>query len=185
MRCSRCEHLLDQFADGSLGARETRLVGDHLRACTSCSALLREVRVVDALLETAPQPALAENFTFALMAEVRALPSPRSREHPVWSFLVLYVAAAWVAAVLGLFFSGVPPQRALAALAAGLANAGTIAAGLSTAGAHALSHTPPSLAALGVSIVFVELALAAAAAAIYFVVRPRIAARLARQREVI
>lgn len=179
MRCSSCEPLLDRYVEGTLTPREMMAIAAHLRACESCRALLEELRVVDGLLETSRVPELPENFTFAVMAEARAMPAPRARQHPVWSFLALYSAAAWVAGILAMALTGTAPRTVLSAISTGLAHMGSIAGSLVAGLSPSLSHVMPPLAAFGAGVLLIDAAIAGAFAVLYFVVRPRLAARLA------
>lgn len=179
MRCSFCEPLLDRYIEGTLKPREMIAIAAHLRGCESCRALLDELRVVDGLLETSRVPHLPENFTFAVMAEVRTLPAPRARQHPLWSFLVLYSAAAWVAAVMAMALTGTAPSTVAAAIGGWLSRLGSIAGSLAAGFSPGLSHVVPPLAAFGAGVLLIDAAIAGAFAVLYFVVRPRLAARLA------
>jgi anti-sigma factor RsiW len=151
----------------------------HLRECVSCRELLDELKNVDALLATTRVPQLAENFTFAVMAEVRSMPAPRARQHPVWSFLVLYSAAAWVACVLAMVITHTGPAAVIAAFSGALSHAGIIASGVSANTAHGLAPFTPTLAAFGAGVLAIDFALGCAFALVYFVIRPRVVARLA------
>lgn len=179
MRCSSCEPLLDRYIEATLSTREMIAVSEHLRSCDSCRALLDELRVVDGLLFTTTVPDLPVNFTFAVMAEVNSMPAPRARQHPVWSFLVLYSAAAWVAVVLGMALTGTSPQTLFAAIWSALSRVGTTAGAVAAGASHGLVHTTPTLAAFGLGVLVLDAAVAGAIAVIYLVIRPRLAARLA------
>ena len=149
MRCSSCEPLLDRYLEGTLSPREMIDTSAHIATCAACARLLEEVKVIDALLFTTDVPELPNNFTFAVMAETRSLPAPKRLQHRVWSFVTLYVTAAWIAAQS---FSG---------------------------GASGIAQGAPALATFGVGVLSVDLALAAVAATVYFLIRPRLAAHLA------
>ncbi|HMD02068.1 MAG TPA: zf-HC2 domain-containing protein, partial [Candidatus Baltobacteraceae bacterium] len=82
MRCSSFEPLLDDFVDGTLDSKNRNHVATHLEGCESCSALLRELRVIDALLLTPRLLEPAQNFTFKAMADVRAIPQPHAHRLP-------------------------------------------------------------------------------------------------------
>ena len=179
MRCSSCEPLLDRYIECTLNSRQMRQIAAHLQSCESCRALLDELRVVDGLLFTTKVPNLPENFTFAVMAEVNSMPAPHARQHPVWSFLALYCAAAWVAAVLGMAYTGTSPRAVWSAIWYGLQYAGHAASTLATSASHGLTHTMPALAAFGFGVLLLDIVVAAAIALVYLVVRPRLAARLA------
>jgi hypothetical protein len=123
--------------------------------------------------------ALPENFTFAVMADVRVLPVPRARQHPVWSFLALYSAAAWVAGVLAMALTGTHPATVLAAVSSSLARLGVFSSSVASNLSHGLAHITPTLAAFGAGVLVIDFAIAGAFAVLYFVIRPRLAARLA------
>ena len=179
VRCSSCEPLLDRYVEGTLNVPHMTAVSAHLRSCESCRALLEELKVIDGLLATTRVEQLPENFTFAIMAEVRTMPAPRVRQHPFWSFLALYSAAAWVAAVVAMILTGTSPGTVLGAISSGLARAGVVSSTFSASVSHGLSHVVPTLAAFGAGVLAVDAAVAGAFALLYFVIRPRVAARLA------
>jgi anti-sigma factor RsiW len=183
VRCSSCEPLLDRYLEGTLPVPKMIAITAHLRECASCRDLLAELKAVDGLLATTTACDLPENFTFAVMAEARTMPAPRARAHPIWSFLVLYPAAAWVAAVAAMVLTGTSPRTVLAAISSGLSRAGAISGTFSFSLSHSLSHVTPMLAAFGAGVLVIDVAFAAAFALLYFVVRPRVAARLASARE--
>ena len=83
MRCSACEPLLDRYVEGTLKPPQMIAITAHLRDCESCRALLEELRAVDGLFATTPVMDLPQNFTFAVMAEARALPAPRAPHRPL------------------------------------------------------------------------------------------------------
>ncbi len=175
MRCSSCEPLLDRFLEGTLTPREMSETAAHLRSCAACARLLEELKVVDALLLTTDIPELPRNFTFAVMAETISLPAPKPRDHRVWRFVAVYLAAAWIAALAMFLASGASFAKFGASIATGL---GRLAHAFS-GGAAGISHGVPALATFGLGVLSIDLALAGAAAVLYFVVRPRLAAHLA------
>jgi anti-sigma factor RsiW len=179
VRCSSCEPLLDRYVEGTLSPRAMIAISEHVRACDSCRDLLEELKNVDGLLATTRVAGLPENFTFAVMAEANAMPAPRARQHPLWSFLALYSAAAWVASVLAMVLTHTSPGAALGTLSNALAHAGIVSGAVSANVSHGLSHFVPALAAFGAGVLVIDVAIACAFALLYFVVRPRIAARLA------
>lgn len=160
-------------------------VAAHLRNCEACRALLDELKAVDGLLFTTRVADLPHNFTFAVMAEVNGLPAPRARQHPVWSFLVLYSAAAWVAAVAGMAISGVSPASILGFIASLVTHAGIVSSAAAADVSRGFSHTIPTLAAFSAGVLILDVAIAAAFAVLYSVLRPRLAARLASSREAV
>jgi anti-sigma factor RsiW len=97
VRCSSCEPVLDRYVEGTLTPREMASVTAHLRLCRHCESLLHELRVVDALLATTKPVELAPNFTFAVMAEARAMRLRPRRSLSIWAVLSFYVVGAWIA----------------------------------------------------------------------------------------
>ncbi|HET7815525.1 MAG TPA: zf-HC2 domain-containing protein [Candidatus Baltobacteraceae bacterium] len=178
MHCSSCEPLLDRYLEGTLPPRTLAAIAEHIGKCEHCSALLDEVKVVDALLFTTTVPELPQNFTFAVMAEVRDMPPVHAPSHALWSFLAIYSAAAWVAAVLAMALTGTRPGSVLAF-------AGHLVTGLSARVAQGFSlapHAAPSLAAFGVVVLMLDAVLAGGIAVVYFGLRPRLAAVMATSR---
>lgn len=178
MRCSSCEPLLDRYVEGTLRAREMLAVRSHLDACERCRVLLEELKAIDGLLATAQGAELPPNFAFAVMAEVRAMPVHTARQHPIWSFLALYLPAAWVACVAAMAFTGTAPATVLSVVWGALARAGEIAGVVAAGLSRSLAHTAP-LAAFGFGMLALDSLAALAVGLLYFVVRPRLAARLA------
>jgi anti-sigma factor RsiW len=179
VRCSSCEPLLDRYLEGTLKPPQMLAISAHVRECASCRELLEELKAVDGLLFTTRVPELPENFTFAVMAEANSLPAPRAHQHPLWSFIVLYSAAAWVATVLAMVLTGTKPAAVFAAISGALARAGVLSSGVSGSLSHGFSHTVPAIATFGAGVLVIDVAIALAFALLYFVVRPRIVARLA------
>ena len=151
----------------------------HLHSCDACARLIEEVKIIDALLFTTNVPELPANFTFAVMAETRSLPAPKPHEDRVWSFVALYLTAAWIAAIAVFVASGESLTKIGAAIAMGLGNLAQSFSG----GAAGIGHGAPALATFSIGVLSIDLALAAAAALLYFVVRPRLAAHLASASE--
>jgi anti-sigma factor RsiW len=184
VRCSSCELLLDRYLEGTLTPRQMIDVAAHVRDCANCRELLEEVKVVDGLLFTTGVPELPENFTFAVMAEVNSLPAPHARAHPVWSFLVLYSAAAWVATVVAMAITRTSPAVVFEFIGRALTNAGAASGGFAASVSSALTHST-ALAAFGFGALLIDAVLAAAFAVLYFVVRPRLVARFASAPEIV
>ncbi|MHB8178480.1 MAG: anti-sigma factor family protein [Vulcanimicrobiaceae bacterium] len=181
MRCSSCEPLLDQYREGTLSARRTIDVAHHLRGCPSCTTLIAELKVVDALLATIKPLEPAPNFTFAVMAEVRTQPAPHRRPRYHWFALCAYVALAWVAVAL-VVTGGEGTRAALDSLAASLA--------ILAAGAQSVMHiagatvaSVPLAAAAGTGILLVDAFICAGIVYFYRSVRPRLAAHLSSSPE--
>jgi anti-sigma factor RsiW len=175
MRCSSCEPLLDRYLEGTLAPREMSAISSHLNECGACARLIEEVKVVDALLLTTSVPELPANFTFAVMAETRSLPAPKPHRQRVWSFIAIYLAAAWVAAVAIFLGTGASLSKLGSALAMGFER---ISSDLSAA-ASGVGHGAPALATFSLGVLGIDLALASLAAILYVVIRPRLAAHLA------
>jgi anti-sigma factor RsiW len=94
--CSSSEALFEGYLDDTLlPAQRARLLA-HLNRCGRCKGVLDELRVVDALLASPREVELPANFTFATMAEVRALPRPHVSRAPLLAYLVSYLVAAWL-----------------------------------------------------------------------------------------
>jgi hypothetical protein len=105
MNCSSTEALFEGFLDGELARAERDRFVAHIDRCADCGGLLEELRCVDALLCEPRQIELAPNFTFATMAEARALPPPVVDRAPLRAYLVSYLAAAWLIAAAGWFLA--------------------------------------------------------------------------------
>ena len=121
MRCSKSEHLFDGLLDGTLTPMQRRFVESHLERCARCSNVLEELRVIDALLLTPRVLEPTPNFTFKVMAEIRAMPAPAiaAPRLPLWMSVVMYLAASWLG--IGAWFAlGRPDAPALLAFALGL-----------------------------------------------------------------
>jgi len=177
MRCSLSETLLDRYVEGTLPSVQMAAVGAHLAACPACTALLSELRVVDALLATTQPAELAPNFTFALMAEVRTMAVPAPKSAAPWPILAFYLVVTWILACAALLvgrFSWV--REALAPAGSAISNAAAAIAGI----LHGLSPAAPVAAGVGVAILVLDVVLAIGVMALYRIVQPRLAARLSR-----
>lgn len=177
MRCSSCEPLLDAYLEGTLRPREARAVAAHVRACGDCAALLRELRIIDALLTTARAPNVAPDFTATVVSAVRATQPRTPRRRPVAAALLLYLAIAW----------------AMAALAAVRAHAFSTLTGrfvtladrdvtALTAAARALAPATPLAAAAVTAVLLLDLLLFGVIFYAYHRVRPLLVLHLSRVR---
>ncbi|MBV8345514.1 MAG: hypothetical protein JO190_11090 [Candidatus Eremiobacteraeota bacterium] len=175
MRCSSCEPLLDAYLEASLTPRRGRDVGRHLRACGNCAALLHELRVIDALLETARPPgSVAPDFTASVVTAAR-IRAPRARRRaPLGLVLLAYLAIAWTLVVVGVrskLLAGLGPTLALsehhvfAALGAGV---------------RALAPATPLAAAVMTGVLLLDILLLCAVAYGYRRMRPLMALYLTR-----
>ncbi|MFN2450466.1 MAG: anti-sigma factor [Candidatus Baltobacteraceae bacterium] len=178
MHCSSCEPLLDRYLEATLTPRRMAQVGAHVAQCAHCRALLQEVKIIDALLFTTRVPELPHNFTFAVMADVQAMPAVRAPAHRLWSFLAIYSAAAWLAVILGIALTGTNPAALLAAAGRQLQHLSAQGGALFAL----LPHTSPALATFGFGVLAMDAVLAGLVAALYFGVRPRLAAAFALSR---
>jgi len=103
MACDLWRSKIAAYADGELSADETRAIGDHLRACASCTSdLLSRVQLKRAIHTAgkrfSPSPALRRRVQ-------KELPT---RRHPVWlwNWMPKLAAAAVLVAVAFLLSYG-------------------------------------------------------------------------------
>jgi len=136
VRCSYFEMLLPGYVDGTLAPAASARLEAHVRDCPACSSLLTELRVVDGLLVAPATPAPAANFTFKVMADVRALPPPVVRPARHVAMIAAYVAFGWAAIASYLIWGGAGARAALAWLRASAGGAGTSLAVLTSASSH-------------------------------------------------
>jgi len=131
--CSWCEERFERFLDGALTPGDHARLLAHVDRCDPCRSLLEELRVVDALLLAPRTIELPPNFTFATMADVRAMPPPCPLRTPLAASLIAYVVAAWCLAGAALLIA---PNAVLGFGRSVLAVAGTVLGAL--AGLHSL-----------------------------------------------
>jgi anti-sigma factor RsiW len=165
--CSWSEERFERFIDGDLSDGDRARLLAHVDACDACRGLLEELRVVDALLLTPRTVELPENFTFATMADVKAMPHPCPLRTPLAATLVAYVVATWSlvgAAAL------IAPQHLLSACRSAYAVAATIFAAFA-----GLWH---AFAPLGQGVVIADVLVLAGVLLLVRVARPRISERL-------
>ena len=122
MNCAQSEERFERFLDDDLNPRDRSALLAHVDACANCRGLLEELRVVDALLLEPRTVTLAPNFTFATMAEVRALPAPAVTHAPVAAYAVCYLVATW-SLIAAAFLIAPEWIRAAAATVVGVAQA--------------------------------------------------------------
>ena len=140
MNCSSAEAHFERFLDAELTAAQTTRMLDHVDRCATCSSVLEELRVVDALLLAPRQVELAPNFTFATMAEARALAPATPYRAPVGAYVVSYLAGAWMLVGAAFVFE---PHTMHAVTAAALAIGRSIAdavGGLGSMVSRAIGH---------------------------------------------
>jgi anti-sigma factor RsiW len=169
VRCSSCEPLLDRYVEGTLSPREMVRVRAHVAACPHCSALLSELRVVDALLATTRAVELAPNFTFAVMAEARTTSVLARRRFPLWAVLGGYVAIAWAVAMVCYVVLG----SNVAGIRTAIFAAGSQAQTALTVLTHSFGSSTPLLVAGVVTVLAVDAVLAAGAFYLYRAARLR------------
>ena len=174
MRCSWCEPLLDQYIEGTLRVREMNGVREHLRECATCTSVIAELRIVDALLATTAKQELPPNFTFAVMAQARSLPAPAAARGSMWLMLGMYLMATWIALSAGFWAFGARASLASLPLRDALAHAVGAIAGT----AHAFAPALPLVVGSVVTILAVDIVLVFGVIAFYAHIRPRLAAHL-------
>jgi len=173
MRCSSCEPLLADYLEGTLRARRMAVVARHVHGCADCTALIAELKVVDALLATTTPPSLPENFTFAVMAHARSMPVPTRRLMPLWMAIAGYLLAVWL--LVGGWFL-LRGTGAIAAIGHALAPFGAGLMALADAGLGAGHAIAPSAVAVGAILSGVLLLDVLALAGLFYFyrnVRPR------------
>jgi len=173
VRCSSCEPLLAEYIEGSLSARRMAVVARHVHGCPACTALVEELKVVDALLTTTTTPELPANFTFAVMAHARSMPVPERRLMPVWMAIAGYVIAVWLLAGGWFLLRGTgaidAAGRALAPFGAGLLALADAGAGAG----HALAPNPIAIGAIVSGVLLLDVLALAGLLYFYRHVRPR------------
>jgi len=182
MRCSSFEPLLDEFVDGTLPVATHARVAAHVESCASCSALLAEFRVIDALLLQPRQLEPVPNFTFAVMAEARTMHVPHVSRFHTLPVLGIYLAFAW--AVIGFFFvlGRSAAHGVLAYLGNVFSGAVTSFAAVAASTSHLLGASAFQLSAAMVAILGFDLVAVAIAVMGVTLLRPRFALRRASTR---
>ncbi len=175
MRCSSCEPLLDAYLEASLPPRQGGAVARHLRACGRCLALLRELRIIDALLETARPPGgVGADFTASVVTAARSAPPHARRRTPFGFVLLVYLVVAWTLVLVGV------RSHALNHLAATLVLSGQHGFAALGAAVRALAPATPLAAAAMTGVLLLDLLLLCALVYGYRRVRPLMATYLTR-----
>ncbi len=183
VRCSSCEPLLDRYIEGTQTPRDMARVAAHVRTCARCHGLLNELRVVDALLATTAPVELAPNFTFAVMAETRAMPVAAVRKLSVWAVLAFYVIGAWIAlSCLYVAFGGELSHLGVAGRA--IAGAGAQSLAVLSAIAQSLSPATPLVLGSVVGVLLLDTVLVIGGVMLYRSSRARLAAHINRSEAV-
>jgi anti-sigma factor RsiW len=157
--CRSAESRFEAFLDGQLTTAQRSALLRHVDRCEGCRAVLEELRVVDALLLAPREVPLAPNFTFATMAEVRALPAPPVRRVPVLAYLVSYLAGAWLLVGAAFVLEPAALHSAASALLGIVASVVSVVAGGGRAVGRALWHDGGAAMALMAGILVAELSL--------------------------
>lgn len=185
MRCSSCKPLLDRYSEGTLSAHQMLQVSTHLQLCGECRAVFEELKVVDGLLTTlSPPPVLATNFTFAVMAEVRSMPIPVTPRINVLALAGGYILVAWAIIAAWLQLAGIGLSGALTALSAFAASSAGVAHSVTAGVTGVFGSGTPQVTAFVFTVLGLDVAIGLGIALVYFIVRPRLAARLASVREI-
>jgi anti-sigma factor RsiW len=174
VRCSSCEPLLDEYVDATLPPAQMQRVRAHLSSCAECSALHRELRIVDGLLLTRRNADIAPDFSQTLMARVRSLPAPPRMRSLVLPLAGLYVVAAWIAVVTAIALLYREAPQAFFSAAGNAQHAFTAVAH----GVQTLVPAPYALSFIAVTLT-VDIVLLAALIYVYRTLRPRLAEHLA------
>jgi anti-sigma factor RsiW len=178
MSCSSTEALFERFLDGELPPGQRERVVAHVHDCAGCRGVLEELRVVDALLGEPRRIGLAPNFTFAVMAEARALQPPVPHRAPVRAYLVSYLATAWLAIGAGMVLAPHTMHAlgsATLGLARGLADA---VSGLVAVAGRSFVHDGSVLTAVVGALLALDVALVAGFGVALKYVQPRLVERL-------
>jgi anti-sigma factor RsiW len=183
VRCSFFEARLDAYLEGTLPAAQAVLLEGHVAHCRSCGALLGELRVIDALLVTARQLEEAPNFTFKVMADVRAVPVPHVHRTPHAAIVAAYLAFAWIAIASFFAFGGKGAAAAVAVVSAGARQFGASLSALNLATGHLFGTATLGVTATMSAILALDGLLAVVAILGYGAMRTRVSARAARSTE--
>jgi anti-sigma factor RsiW len=176
MRCSSCEPLLDAYLESALRPRQRAEVAQHVRSCSSCTGLLHELRVIDALLITAsPAARVGADFTPSIVAAARETSPHRVRRLPFWIPLIAYLAMAWTLLAFAMVRSNGAASFAISIFASLERSASAL-----TAAVRAIAPATPFAAASVTVVLLLDLLLLVALFYGYRRLRPVIALYLAR-----
>jgi anti-sigma factor RsiW len=183
MRCLSFEPLLDDFVEGSLTPVVRGRLQSHLESCESCSGLLEELRVIDALLLTPRALEPVSNFTFKTMAEVRSMRAPHLRRTPTLRVVVAYLAFAWLAIGAWFLFDAHSARATLAFLAGSAVQYGHGFTALTHATGRVFGHATPDIGVTMGAILALDLLLAIFLVPAWAIVRQRVRGRWAQPSE--
>ena len=167
MRCSFFEASLDAYVEGTLPAAARARLESHAAGCPACAALLAEYRVIDALLLTPRILEPAPNFTFKVMAEVRALPAPREHRTSTLAILGTYVAFGWVVIGAFLLLGGGHARAMLATIGEVLGRFGYVIQSLAHITSRTFGHETFDVTAAMGGLLGVDVMIVAAVVALY------------------
>ena len=182
MHCRFSERHLDAYVEGTLGPRQRALVSAHLASCARCAALVDEFRSIDALLLSPRKLEPAENFTFKVMAEARAIAGPRRSHVPPARVIVSYLIFAWCSNGVFFRFGDGAARGAWSALRESLAQSGENLNALSRVTAHVLGPNTLRITTAMSALILLDVALLIAVAVLAYAFRRRATAsvRIAR-----
>jgi anti-sigma factor RsiW len=173
MRCSSFEPQFDAYVDGGLTPAQRARIAEHVAGCESCSSLLEEFRVIDALLlvprQLEPQP----NFTFKVMAEVRCLPRPHAHRTAPLPILATYVVFAWVAIGAFLVFGGAAARAMVGGIGAAFQHLETHSLALIGAVQHLFGRQAFDITAAMGALLGLDLLFASVVVVLYTALRAR------------
>ena len=176
MRCSSSEAYLDAHVDGTLAPARAARLDAHLATCDACRSLAAELRSIDALLLA---PRILEpqtNLTFAVMAEARALPSPRVRRASPLAIVAVYIAFAWITIAAFLALGGSSARAMLATIGQTASTGVTAGAALASASARLFGHHTFDVTAAMGALLALDAVVASAIVAVFAYRRARFAA---------
>lgn len=128
MNCEKCQELLSEFLDGTLGHAEHAAVGAHLAACALCDAAREDFHAIIAVARDARGQLFAPTDERALWLRVREEVEAESR--PVRQAAHAAQAGAFWSRLFGQRFELSLPQLAAGAAALVVAAASLTALGL-------------------------------------------------------
>ena len=135
MNCEKCQGLLSEFLDGTLGHSEHTAVGAHLAACASCAAAREDFHAIIAVAREARGHIFAPTDERALWLRVRAEVEADSR--PARAAAAAAAGPGLWSRLFGRRFELSLPQLAAGAAALVVAAASVTALGLRFAAAPA------------------------------------------------
>src|SRR5215207_3301914 len=134
MNCEKCQGLLSEFLDGTLGHSEHAAVGAHIAACVMCEAAREDFHAIIAVAREARGQLFAPADERALWLRVREEVEAESR--PARAARAAAGASFW-SRLFGQRFELSLPQLAAGAAALAVAAAGVTALGVRYASAPA------------------------------------------------